>query len=270
MPERLGRALLWGVGVLLIAFLVAPIAIVVLTSLNPSPYMDFPPKQISLHWYANFFASPHWTDPAWLSLRVALAVSVLSTVLGTLAAVGIVRGQFLGRQALEIFLISPMVVPVVVLALGLFFLFSATHLLNRWPALVLGHTVAATPIVVILVRAGLRTVDPAMELAARSLGANLPRALWHVTLPSIRQSTAAAAVFSFLISFDEVVVAVFVGGPDATTLPKRMWESIRFEIDPTLTAISSLLTALVVVVLLAAEAARRLGAGRTREASGPR
>ena len=260
MQDWLARALLWGLGGLLIVFLIAPIGIVVLTSLNPSPYMDFPPRQFSLHWYANFFASAHWTDPALLSLRVALIVSVVSTVLGTLAAIGIVRGRFPGRQLLEIFLISPMVVPIVVLALGLFFLFSATHLLNRWPALVLGHTVVAMPIVVILVRAGLRTADPAMELAARSLGASFLRALWYVTLPTIRESIAAAAVFSFLISFDEVVVAVFVGGPDATTLPKRMWETIRFEIDPTLTAISSLLTLLVILVLLAAEAARRVSA----------
>ena len=260
MQDRLGRALLWAFGGLLLLFLIAPIGIVVLTSFNPSPYMDFPPNQLSLHWYANFFTSRHWTDPALLSLRVALIVSIASTVLGTLAAIGIVRGRFPGRQLVEIFLISPMVVPIVVLALGLFFLFSATHLLNRWPALVLGHTVVAMPIVVILVRAGLRTADPAMELAARSLGANFFRALWHVTLPAIRESIAAAAVFSFLISFDEVVVAVFVGGPDATTLPKRMWETIRFEIDPTLTAISSILTGLVIVVLLAAEGARRVGA----------
>lgn len=260
MQERLGRALLWGFGVVLLLFLIAPIGIVVVTSLNPSPYMDFPPRELSLHWYANFFASPHWTGPALLSLRVALIVSAVSTVLGTSAAIGIVRGRFPGRQLIEVFLISPMVVPIVVLALGLFFLFSATHLLNRWPALVLGHTVVAMPIVVILVRAGLRTADPAMELAARSLGANFFRALWLVTLPAIRESIAAAAIFSFLISFDEVVVAVFVGGPDATTLPKRMWETIRFEIDPTLTAISSLLTLLVVLVLLAAEGARRLGA----------
>lgn len=254
----MARPVLWTLGAVLILFLVAPIAIVVLTSLNPSPYMEFPPAALSLRWYQNFLASPHWTGPALLSLRVAALVSVLSTVFGTMAAIGIVRGRFPGRQILEVFLLSPMVVPIVVLALGLYFLFSATHLLNSPLALVLGHTIVAMPIVIILVRAGLRTTDPAAELAARSLGANFWGALWHVTLPALRGSIAAAAVFSFLISFDEVVVAVFVGGPDATTLPKRMWESIRFEIDPTLTAISSLLTLLVIVLLLGAEGARRV------------
>ena len=114
---------------------------------------------------------------------------------------------------------------------------------------------------IILVRAGLRTADPAMERAARSLGANAWRTLRHVTLPAIRESIIAAAVFSFLVSFDEVVIAIFVGGPDATTLPKQMWESIRFEIDPTLTAIASMLTLLAVLVLIVGEL---VGARRTR------
>ena len=251
------RALLWLFCGLVILFLVAPIVIVMITSLNDSPYMEFPPRHLSLRWYKNFFASAQWVDPALLSLRVAVVVMVCSTVLGTLAAIGIVRGEFRGRQALEMFFVSPMVVPVVVLALGLFFLFSGTHLLDRPIALYLGHTLIATPLVIVLVRAGLQASDPSLQLAARSLGAGYWRALLHVTLPSIRESVAAAAVFSFLISFDEVVIAIFVGGPDATTLPKRMWESIRFEIDPTLTAISSLLTLLAIAVLVSAELLKR-------------
>lgn len=251
------RALLWLFCGLVILFLVAPIVIVMITSLNDSPYMEFPPRHLSLRWYRNFFASAQWMDPALLSLRVAVVVMVCATVLGTLAAIGIVRGEFCGRRALEMFFVSPMVVPVVVLALGLFFLFSGTHLLDRPIALYLGHTLIATPLVIVLVRAGLQASDPSLQLAARSLGAGYWRALLHVTLPSIRESVAAAAVFSFLISFDEVVIAIFVGGPDATTLPKRMWESIRFEIDPTLTAISSLLTLLAIAVLVSAELLKR-------------
>jgi ABC-type spermidine/putrescine transport system permease subunit II len=141
----------------------------------------------------------------------------------------------------------------VVLALGLFFLFSSAHLLDHPVALYLGHTIVATPLVIIMVRAGLRTTDASMERAARSLGASAWSAMRYVTLPSIRESIIAAAIFSFLVSFDEVVIAIFVGGPDATTLPKQMWESIRFEIDPTLTAIASMLTLLAVVVLIVGE-----------------
>lgn len=190
------RIVLWAFGVLLLTFLLAPIAIVMATSLSSSPYMEFPPRDISLHWYANFFGSQHWVDPALLSLRVALVVTVCSTALGTLAAIGLVRGSFRARAALEMFLLSPMVVPIVVLALGLFFLFSSAHLLDRPIALYLGHTLVATPLVIILVRAGLRTTDPAMERAARSLGANGWRTLYYVTLPTIRESIIAGAVFS--------------------------------------------------------------------------
>ena len=124
-------------------------------------------------------------------------------------------------------------------------------------ALFLGHTVIATPLVIVMVRAALQTTNPAMEFAARSLGAGFWRALWYVTLPSVRAAIGSAAAFAFLISFDDVVIAIFVAGPNSTTLPKRMWETIRFEIDPTLTAIASLLTVVAVVVLVTGELLRR-------------
>lgn len=255
--ERYSRATLWIFCVLLLVFLIAPIVVVMITSFNDSTYMEFPPRLLSLRWYARFFLSPRWTEPALLSLRVALVVCISSTVLGTLAAIGIVRGRFLGRRALEMFFISPIVVPVIVVALGLFFLFSGAHLLDTPLALYLGHTLIATPLVIVLVRAGLQASDPTLELVARSLGANAWRTLWQVTLPSIRESVAAGAVFAFLISFDEVVIAIFVGGPTSTTLPKRMWETIRFETDPTLTATSSLLTLVAVLLLIVAGQVRR-------------
>ena len=250
------RMALWLLCALLMVFLIAPIVVIVITSFNGTPYMDFPPKSLSLRWYANFFSSPHWYQTALLSLRVALLTMVAATVLGTTAAIGIVRGSFRGKRILEAFLISPMVVPIVVIALGFYFLFSSYHLLNTPWALFLGHTVVATPLVIVMIRAALRTTNPDMELAARSLGANFWRALLYVTLPSIKATISAAAAFAFLISFDDVVIAIFVAGPDSVTLPKRMWESIRFEIDPTLTAIASLLSLVAVIVLVGAELLR--------------
>ncbi|MFI4986997.1 MAG: ABC transporter permease [Alphaproteobacteria bacterium] len=259
------RMVLWAFCVLILVFLVAPIVVIVITSFNDTPYLEFPPKRLSLRWYGNFFRSPQWFEPALLSLRVALVTMATATVIGTLAALGIARGRFRGRRGLELFFVSPMVVPVVVLALGLYFLFAGYHLLATPAALFLGHTVSATPIVIVIVLAALRTTDSSIELAARSLGANYWRSLWHVTVPVIRPSILSSAAFAFLISFDEVVIAIFVGGPDATTLPKRMWETIRFEIDPTLTAISTLLTLVAALVLIAAELSRRAhGAGRGR------
>jgi ABC-type spermidine/putrescine transport system permease subunit II len=255
-----GRFVLWALAGLLMVFLIAPIVVIVITSFNGTPYMEFPPRSVSPRWYANFFTSARWYDTALLSLRVALMTMIAATVLGTAAAIGIVRGSFPGRRALEAFFVSPMVVPIVVIALGFYFLFSEYRLLDTSLALFLGHTVIATPLVIIIVRAALQTTNPAMEFAARSLGANFWRSLWYVTLPSVRAAIGSAAAFAFLISFDDVVIAVFVAGPSSTTLPKRMWESIRFEIDPTLTAISSLLTGLAVIVLVAVELLRRTSA----------
>jgi ABC-type spermidine/putrescine transport system permease subunit II len=255
-----GRFVLWALAGLLMVFLIAPIVVIVITSFNGTPYMEFPPRSVSLRWYANFFTSARWYDTALLSLRVALMTMIAATVLGTAAAIGIVRGSFPGRRALEAFFVSPMVVPIVVIALGFYFLFSEYRLLDTSLALFLGHTVIATPLVIIIVRAALQTTNPAMEFAARSLGANFWRSLWYVTLPSVRAAIGSAAAFAFLISFDDVVIAVFVAGPSSTTLPKRMWESIRFEIDPTLTAISSLLTGLAVIVLVAVELLLRTSA----------
>jgi ABC-type spermidine/putrescine transport system permease subunit II len=251
------RVALWALASLLMVFLVAPIVIIIITSFNGTPYMEFPPKSLSLRWYANFFTSAQWYQTAITSLKVAIPTMIAATVLGTAAAIGIVRGTFAGRRALAAFFVSPMVVPIVVIALGFYFLFSAYRLLDTPVALFLGHTVIATPLVIIMVRAALQTTNPAMEFAARSLGAGFWRALWYVTLPSVRAAIASAAAFAFLISFDDVVIAIFVAGPNSTTLPKRMWETIRFEIDPTLTAIASLLTLVAVVVLVAGELLRR-------------
>jgi ABC-type spermidine/putrescine transport system permease subunit II len=251
------RATLWALCTILLIFLIAPIVVVIITSFNSSPYLEFPPRTLSLRWYVNFFESRHWVDPALLSLRVAFVTMATATVLGTLAAIGIARGRFRGKRSLELFFVSPMVVPIVVMALGLYFLFSSYHVLGTPVALYLGHTVIATPIVLVIVLSALRTTDSSIELAARSLGANYWRAVWLVMIPAIRPAIVSGAAFAFLISFDEVVIAIFVGGPDATTLPKRMWETIRFEIDPTLTAISSLLTLVAVLILLGVELARR-------------
>jgi putative spermidine/putrescine transport system permease protein len=183
--------------------------------------------------------------------------TVLATVLGTAAAIGLVRGRFRGRRALEYFFVSPMVTPAIVLAIGLYLLFARLGLVGRPDALYLGHTVLAVPLVIVIVSAALRTTDPAIELAARSLGAGYFRTLWHVTLPAILPAVVSGAAFAFLVSFDEVVLAIFLGGPTTTTLPKRMWESVRFEIDPTLTAISTLLVLIPIVLLAGVEIARR-------------
>ena len=253
----LGRPLLWTYCVLTLVFLCAPILIVVVVSFNASEFIEFPPRAWSLRWYQNYFSARQWVEPTLLSLRIAFVTMVLATVLGTAAAIGLTRGRFRGRRMLEFFFVSPMVMPTIVLAIGLYLLFARFKLVGQPLALYLAHTVVAAPLVIVIVSAALKTTDSAIELAARSLGAGYFRTLWHVTLPAILPSVVSGAAFAFLLSFDEVVLAIFLGGPATTTLPKRMWESVRYEIDPTLTAISTLLVIIPIVILTGVEIVRR-------------
>ena len=264
-----GRRLLWTWCVLTLLFLCAPIVIVVVVSFNATEFIQFPPRAWSLRWYQNYFGSRQWVEPTILSLRVAAVTMVLATVLGTTAAIGLTRGRFRWRRAIEFFFVSPMVVPTIVLAIGLYLLFARFKLVGQPIALYLAHTIVAAPLVIVIVSAALRTTDPAIELAARSLGAGYFRALWHVTLPAIMPAVISGAAFAFLVSFDEVVLAIFLGGPTTTTLPKRMWESVRYEIDPTLTAISTLLVLIPIVVLAGVELARRSSSAVATGARGP-
>jgi ABC-type spermidine/putrescine transport system permease subunit II len=257
-----GRVWLWVVAWLIVAFLLLPIVIIVIVSFGNSAYLEFPPRSWSLRWYREFFTSARWLDSSILSFKIGLATCVTSTVLGTLAAIGFVRGQNRAKKAIELFLVSPMVTPSIVLALGLYFLFSAFQLLNSPIAIFLGHTVVATPLVFIIVAGALRTLNVSLDMAARSLGAGPFQALWHITLPLIRPAVTGGAAFAFLTSFDEVVIAVFLGGPQSTTLPKRMWDGVRFETDPTLTAVATLLIVLAVLVVGAAEVSRRISSRR--------
>jgi ABC-type spermidine/putrescine transport system permease subunit II len=263
------RSLLWAYCSLALVFLCAPILIVVVVSFNASEFIQFPPRAWSLRWYENYFGSRQWVEPTLLSLRIAFVTMVLSTFLGSAAAIGLTRGRFRGRRALEFFFVSPMVMPTIVLAIGLYLLFARFKLVGQPLALYLAHTVVATPLVIVIVSAALKTTDSAIELAARSLGASYFRTLWHVTLPAILPSVVSGAAFAFLLSFDEVVLAIFLGGPATTTLPKRMWESVRYEIDPTLTAISTLLVIVPIVILSGVAVIRRSFATAAATASRP-
>jgi ABC-type spermidine/putrescine transport system permease subunit II len=260
------RIVLRAIAGLVLGFLLLPLVIIVPTSFSASAYMEFPPRELSLRWYRNYFVSRAWIEPTLLSVRVAVVTTILSTVVGTLAAFGLVRGRFRGRRVLEFFLLSPMIVPVIVFAIGCYFLFARLKLIDTPAALYLSHAIVATPLVVIIVGGALRTFDRTVEQAARSLGADYARSLWYVTIPLLRPAILSAAAFAFLTSFDEVVLAVFLGGPAATTLPKRMWDNVRHEIDPTITAVASILIAASIVVLVLAELLRR---GATPISAGP-
>jgi ABC-type spermidine/putrescine transport system permease subunit II len=248
---------LWAFSLVVVTFLLAPILVIVIVSFDHSTLFEFPPEQWSLRWYRTLWQSRDWREAFALSFWLATGVTAVSLLIGVPAAYGLALGRFRGRRIVEFFLVSPMVVPVIVLAIALYMLFAPLGLIGRPSGLLLAHTVLALPIVIVIVGAAFRRTDRAVELAARACGASFPRAFWHVSLPAVRPALISAGAFAFLTSFDEVVLVLFLGGPNTSTLPKRIWEAVKFELDPSLTAVSALLVALTLLVLLVAEFGRR-------------
>jgi len=242
---------------LVFLYLVFPILIVIPLSFSSGTYLSFPPPGFSLHWYQNFFGRSDWLDAAYLSIWIGGAVMCLATVLGAPAAIALVRSRFPGKNLLVGFIISPLIAPVIVLAIGIYFFYARLGLVGNPFGLVIAHTCLAVPFVVINVSAALQGFDERLEHAAMNLGATPWRTFWQVTFPIIRPGVFAGALFAFISSFDELVVALFVSGSTAVTLPRKMWESIRFEIDPTIAAVSTILVVLTGLMFLSAELLRR-------------
>ena len=240
-------------------FMVAPITIVFPLAFSDAPFLQFPPPDYSTRWFENYFSRPDWVRPTITSFEVALVTMVFATAIGTLAAISVVRGSFRGRKAVVALLLAPLIVPIIVLAVAFYYQFARYGIIGTRTGLILAHTVLAIPYVVIVVSAALERIDTSLEHAAWTLGAGRITAFWKVSFPLIRPAVIVAALFAFLASFDELVVAIFISGTRATTLPKRMWDGIREEIDPTTAAVAVLLITLSMVLLFAAEVLRRRG-----------
>lgn len=250
-----------------VIFLVAPISIIFPLSFSDASFLQFPPPAYSLRWYENYFSRPDWIGPTITSFKVAGITMVLATIIGTLAAIPIARTQFPGKRLLVGFLLSPMIVPVIVLAVAFYFLFARLKLVGTPLGLVLGHLVLALPFVIVVITSALQSTDESLERAAQTLGASPVRAFTRITLPLIRPAILTGGLFAFLASFDELVIALFISGTGSKTLPKRLWDGIREEIDPTTAAVAALLTVFSLVLLLVAEIARnRVRRGRRDEA----
>lgn len=250
---RLGylRWILVGIGALICAYLVLPIAFIVALSFGSSRWLAFPPPEWTLRWYGEFFDGPQWIASLVTSFKVAVIVMVLSVVLGLFASFAIVRGRFRGRTLLRVALLTPMVLPVVVLAIGLYALLLRLGLDGTMFGIVVAHLVIALPFSVIMISNSLIGFDRAIEEAAIVCGASPLQARLRVTLPSIRLGLAGAAIFSFLASWDEVVLAIFMSSPRIQTFPVRIWTVLRQDLTPVIAAASSLLILLTTVVLLA-------------------
>lgn len=255
----------WGLYVFCAAvffYLILPILIVVPMSFSASRFLQFPPPGLSLRWYARYLGDAEWIGATLRSLLVAGLVTAICTVLGTMAALGLVRGTFRGKQLVNSLIVSPMIVPVIIVAIALYFFYApfkawGMPLIGTVPGLVIAHSLLALPLVVINVSATLKGFDRNLELASQSLGAGPLVTFRRITLPLIRPGIVSGALFAFITSFDELVIAIFISGSTARTLPVKMWEGIRLEIDPTIAAVSTLLIGLSVALLLAMELLRQ-------------
>lgn len=232
-------------------FLVAPIAAIVPISFSSGSFLTYPLPGFSLKWYAEVFQPRPWMFALKNSLIVGAGATALATTLGTLAALGLARGNLPGRQSINAFLISPMIVPLVITAVGVYFFFAQLGLNASFPGLILGHTVLAVPFVVITVTATLEGFDTNLIRAGQSLGASPVRVFRKITLPLIAPGVASGGIFAFAISFDEVVVTVFLAGPAQRTLPRQMFDGLRENISPAILAVATLLV-LVALALMAA------------------
>ena len=247
------KAILWSWCGLVFLFLLLPLLIVVPVSFSSSAYLQFPPPGFSLQWYQSYFADPQWRQATWLSLRVALVVVVVAVVLGTAASLAIVRLPFPGIGLFRAILMLPLVVPSIVVSIAIYSVYVQLHLIGSFWGLVLAHTILALPFSVVLMVAGFQRVDRNLEEASTTMGASGWYSFIHVTLPLVRPSLFAAAVFAFIASWDEVILVLFIGGSSGQTLPLRMFSYLRTEINPTIAAVSTLLLVLAVLVFAASE-----------------
>ena len=225
-------------------FLVLPSLIVIPMSFGTGSEMVFPPRSYSLELYRQYFQESTWMAVTGQSVKVGLATMAASLVFGFSAAYGISRTDFPGKGLLTVFLLSPMFMPHIAVALAMYLYLSRLGLVGTTFGLVAAHTLVTVPFVIVTAFAGLRYVDRNLELAAATMGAGRLRIVWKVVLPLIVPSIVVASLFAFLLSFDEVVISYFISSVQSETLPVKMYSSIHWEISPVLAAISSLLTVL--------------------------
>lgn len=245
----------------IMAFLVLPSLIIIPISFGDANEIVFPPKGFSLILFRRFFTEPGWVDAAWVSFRVALWATAVAVVLGVPAAYALARGQFPGRRVLGLFLLSPIMIPHVVIALALFVYFFQINLSHGELRLICAHGVATLPFVIVTSHAGIRNIDPALEEAATIMGAGRVTVLRKVTIPLLYPSIISGALFAFLISFDEIVISWFIAKAGYTTLPVKMFSSIQWETSPVLASISTMLTGLSVVIAVTVALLQRGQAG---------
>jgi putative spermidine/putrescine transport system permease protein len=253
------RILCYGI----LAYLIVPIAALVPLSFNADSFLVYPIEHWSLHWYQTLFASDAWWRAIRNSFIIAPCATVLATILGTSCALGLDRATFPGKRVLLAIILSPLVAPLVVVAVGMYLFYMKLHLAGTFTGLIIAHSLLGAPFVVTTVAAVLKGFNGTLVNASRSLGAGRIETFWRVTLPLILPGVLSGALFAFATSFDEVVVTLFLAGPDQVTIPRQMFSGIRDSITPTIVALATILVLFSTTLLLVMERLRARGAARS-------
>ena len=228
---------------LVAAFILAPIVVVVAVSLTDSPIPEFPPRGLTLRWYAHALSEDVFTTSALNSLWLATLATAIATPLALAAAYGLVRGRFRGRDAIQTLLLAPLVVPSLVIGLAILLAFSGMGVRDAGARLVGAHVLITFPYMVRTILASLARLDPAVEEAARTLGASALRCFVLVTLPLVRPGVVAGMLFAFIVSFDNVSLSLFLTNARTNTLPIAILNYVEYNFDPSVAAISTMLVA---------------------------
>ncbi|HTB41711.1 MAG TPA: ABC transporter permease [Reyranella sp.] len=254
-PWRLLRGTLV---VMVAVFLLAPLAVVVIISFSSAPFLQFPPPGFSLRWYAVLFSTPAWTNALWVSVQLMVPSSILATVLGTAASLGLVRGRVPGAAFITACLMLPIIVPGMITAAALFGIYRGLGLNGTLTGLIIGHTVLNIPYVVATVSSALRVQDAQLEQAAATLGAPPWATFRHVTLPLIMPAVLSSLLIAMILSFDELIVSLFVSSARVRPVAVQMWSNLLGDFDPTIAAIASVCF-LFALLVMAADLALRPG-----------
>jgi mannopine transport system permease protein len=263
-----GRILLTAFASAVFAFLLLPSIMAIPMSFTETEFLVFPPVGFSSKWYSAFLTDDRWVEPTLFSLKLAAATTLISLILGTLASLALVRGNLPFKQGLNLFLISPMMIPIIIIAFAVYGLYAKFRLIGTFHGMVIAHTILCCPFVLLIINANLYRFDINLERAARNLGANAVKTFLFVTLPLIKPGMISAAVFCFITSMDELVLAMFLIGTKRMNLPMRIFTQIQFRIDPVVAAASTFFIAasiaIVVMLILTRQDTKPKSAGGER------
>ncbi len=249
ISRRIGTSLLYAACALILVFLILPTLLVVPMSFTPTKFLTFPPTGFSTRWYEAYLTDAAWIDATLFSLQIALITTAISAVVGTMASFALVRGNVPWQDTLTAFVLAPLIVPHVIVAIAVYFQFAPLGLVGSRLGFVLIHSALAVPYVVLVVTAALQRVPPSYEMAGLNLGASRLKCFQRITLPLIAPAIAAGSIFAFLASFDETVVSFFISGVEHKTITRKLMEDIEFNLSPLIAAASTIFVVATVLLM---------------------